>query len=131
MNKKVLIGAVSAGLLLAAAFAVISVKSPRKEPNPPGTLPTLTKVVDVDDLAAHPDRFRGLVAVVGQVTKVEQSRAVFLLGCEDACVTIPVKYKGQMPKLGSQVTVYGQVQEAERGARIFEAQEIKAQWEEG
>jgi hypothetical protein len=84
-----------------------------------------TKVVDVDEIVKHPDQFKGTIEVVGKVIEVDESKTFFALGCEDACVMIPVKYKGQMPELESYIIVSGEIKESEGGRYIFEGQEVK------
>lgn len=83
------------------------------------------KIVGVDEIVSKPLQFKGFIGVVGEVIKVGASKGMFLLGCEDACVMMPVRYKGQMPKLGSSITVFGEVKKQENGKYIFEAEEFK------
>ncbi|GMT50217.1 MAG: hypothetical protein IEMM0008_1756 [bacterium] len=63
--------------------------------------------------------------VSGKIIKVDKSKAIFVLGCEDACETIPMKYQGELPKSGSEVIVYGKVTKTEIGKYIFEAQKVQ------
>lgn len=56
---------------------------------------------------------------------VDESKASFLLTCEDADETMPVKYRGHMPNLGSEIIVYGVIKEAEMGKYIFLAENVK------
>ncbi|UCE74511.1 MAG: hypothetical protein JSV56_02080 [Methanomassiliicoccales archaeon] len=126
MKKKVLVGIIGIGLLLAAIFVVHIMKPPDDKAKPAQTNANLSKVVDVDEIVRHPDRFRGPIGVSGRVIKLDQAQASFALGCEDACVMVPVRYRGQMPALGSEIVVYGEIKEAEGGRYIFEGQEVKA-----
>lgn len=87
---------------------------------------TLSKVVDIDELVRHPEDFKGFIGVRGTVTQVDESKTAFVLGCEDACVAMTVTFKGQMPAVGTEVTLYGEVTKAEGDRYIFAAQDIRA-----
>ena len=140
MKKIFLVGVIGIVVLLAVVFVIYwtvvvrEVTTERSEQKPSTTddkgnlkkTDVNTKVVDVDEIAKHPDRFKDTIGVVGKVIEVDESKAFFALGCEDACVMIPVKYKGQMPEVESYITVYGEIKEAEGGRYIFEGQEVKA-----
>ena len=82
------------------------------------------QVIDVEKLVAHPAHFKGNLAVSGTVKKVEKKKSMFALGCEDACVLMPVMYKGQMPRPGSAVVIYGKIKKV-NGKYIFDARKIK------
>ncbi len=85
-------------------------------------------VVDVDAIARHPEDFiEEPVGVSGKVVKVDESNTSFALGCDDECLMMPVTYSGAMPKLGSQIVVYGEVKKAEGGKYVFEGNDVKAQ----
>ena len=82
-------------------------------------------IVTVDELVKHPDDFKGVIGVTGTVNKVDESKAVFTLSCEDACIAVPVTFPGKIPVAGNEVTVFGQVAKAEGGKYVFAAREIK------
>lgn len=84
-------------------------------------------VVDVDAIAKRPESFIGTVGVTGKVIKVDESNTSFTLGCDDACIMMPVTYSGAMPEPGSQIVVYGEVKKAEDGRYVFEGNDVKAQ----
>lgn len=84
------------------------------------------KILNVDEVVNHPERFTGPIGVIGTVTKVDKASATFYLGCEDACIMMPAKYKGQMPKVGSKVTIYGEIKRTEGKRYIFEAKKVIA-----
>lgn len=125
MKKNFVIGIIGIGLLLAVVFVIYLLGKPGGKTVTPETNVNLSKVVDIDEIARHPDHFKGSIEVVGRVVKVDESKAIFVLGCEDVCVAMPVRYGGQMPNLGSEVVVYGEIKETE-GKYIFEGQQIKA-----
>lgn len=82
------------------------------------------KIVGVDKIVSNPLEFKGFIGVAGEVIKIDLSKGTFLLGCEDTCIIMPVRYKGQMPKLGSRITVFGEIKQ-EKEKYIFEATQIK------
>lgn len=83
-------------------------------------------VVDVDELALKPDRFSGIIGVEGPVTDVDEARAMFVLGCQDACITIPVEYRGRLPNKGAFVRAYGEIKKTPEARFVFVAHEITA-----
>ncbi len=90
-----------------------------------------TKIVAIEEVLASPQNFSGTMGVTGKVMSIEQSRSMFFLGCKGviscACAEMPVKYDGQMPEIGSEVTVFGEVTTADSGKYVFEGQEVKSQ----
>ncbi len=84
------------------------------------------RVIAVDELASHPEDAKGRLAVNGTVSEVSESKSGFLLGCEDACVSLPVTFKGTMPKVGSEVTVYGVVAKTDSERYVLIAEEVKS-----
>lgn len=86
------------------------------------------KVVNADQIVSNPEKFAdesSLVRVEGAVTNVDKPNSLFTLGCEDACIGIPVKYSGQPPKEWTRVIVYGNVRKNMNGKFFFDAKEIK------
>ena len=126
MKKTFLAGMVVIGLLLATVFGIYFMKLRHEKADSPQTRANLSRIVDVDEMVKHPDRFKGFIGVAGKAIKVDESKASFVLGCEDACVMMPVKYRGQIPDLRSDIIVYGEIKETQDGKYIFEANEIKA-----
>src|SRR3972149_3436038 len=84
------------------------------------------KVVNVDDVVNNPEKFAGLIGVEGTITNLDETNTAFTLGCEDACIAMPVKFSGRPPKEGTNVIAYGEVKKTEQAKYIFVAQEIKA-----
>jgi len=84
-----------------------------------------SKVVEVDEIVRQPSHFKGYIGVIGKVIKVDEPKAFFVLGCEDACVMMPVRYRGQMPKMKTEIVVYGEIRKTDGGGFLFEGQEIK------
>lgn len=83
------------------------------------------RVIKVDRLISAPEKYKGFLGVEGKVIKIDESKGLFLLGCEDACIFIPVKYKGQIPGVGTEIAVYGEIKKQEDGKYFFEAKEVK------
>ena len=50
---------------------------------------------------------------------------MFTLGCEDACIGLPVAYKGELPKSESNIIALGEVKKDINGKFFFDAKEIK------
>lgn len=80
--------------------------------------------LDVDRVVAHPDQFKGAIGVAGRVAKVDSTNSFFVLGCEDACVAMPVEFSGTLPKEGSDVVVRGEIKKDAQGRYFFEAQNV-------
>ena len=125
MKRNLLAAVVGIGLLLVVAFGAYFMKSPGDKSNPSEINADLLKVIDVDEMVRHPDQFEGSIGVAGKVVKVDESKTSFALGCEDACVMMPVRYNGRMPDLESEIVVYGQIKQAEGGKYIFEGQNVE------
>ncbi len=86
---------------------------------------TIPKLIDVDEIAKHPENFKGQIGVSGKVIKVDASKKSFALGCDDACVIVPVRYNGQSPDMGSEVVVYGEIKETEQGKYVLDGQRFE------
>lgn len=95
--------------------------SPKTYTPGPGIAGVL-KVVDVDEIAANPGEFENSrsVGVTGKVLSVNATSSIFSLGCEDACISIPVKYLEKLPSPGTRITVYGKIRKDKEGRYIFE-----------
>lgn len=85
----------------------------------------LFKVINVDEIVSTPDQYKGFMGVEGTVIRIEESKGIFLLGCEDACIFMPVKFIGQAPELKSEIVVYGELIKQEDGRYIFQGKEVK------
>lgn len=88
------------------------------------TTANATSVVDVDAVLEHPERFIGSIGVGGSVTHLDEEKSMFTLGCEDACLVMPVKFNGRLPEQGTDVIAYGEIQKTEGGRYIFVAREV-------
>lgn len=108
-------------LFLIVLFGVYFTKNTKINEN------SVVKIVDVDKVIYTPDRYKGFLGVEGIVVKVDKSKNIFLLGCEDTCITMPVKYEKQMPEPKSKIIVYGKIKEQEDKLYIFEGEEIKTE----
>ena len=86
---------------------------------------TEMKIVDVDKVVENPENFTGIVRIEGTVTEVIDNNNYFTLGCEDACISLPVSYKGDMPKIESNIVALGEIKKDDDGKFFFDAREIK------
>ena len=125
MRKQIIIGGIVIGLVLVVIGVyfirnIIEKTVLQKEGNNQSV-----KVVNVDVVISAPDHYKGFLGVEGRVIKIDASKSIFLLGCEDACIFMPVKYKGQMPELKSEIIVYGELIKQEDGRHIFQGKEVK------
>lgn len=84
-----------------------------------------TRTVHVEKVILSPEQYKGYLKVNGIIIKIEESQDIFLLGCEDACVSMPVKYSGEMPEVKSDIVVYGEIKKQEDGRYLFQADEVK------
>jgi cytochrome c-type biogenesis protein CcmE len=126
MNKKS-IGIISiAVVLVGVGFGLHWLLS--KESVDKARQATVSKVavVDVDEIASQPERFSGTIGVEGPVTDVDEAKSIFALGCEDACIAIPVEYRGRLPKKGTNVIAYGKIKKTPEAKFVFVAHEIEA-----
>lgn len=82
-------------------------------------------LVDVEKVVENPEKFSGLVSVEGTVKEVLDNKKFFTLGCEDACANLPIAYKGELPKLESNIIALGEVKKDVDGKLFFDAKEIK------
>lgn len=95
-------------------------KQQSKEHNQP-----FIKILTADEIVSAPEKYKGTLAVLGTVIKIDESKNTFLLGCEDACFSLPVEYQGPMPEVNSNVIVYGKIKRQENGKYIFWGKEVK------
>lgn len=126
MKKQILTVTIGIGLLLVLISGIYLVKNRaektnlQKENNNPSI-----KIIAVDEIVKAPDQYRGFVGVKGRVIKIDESKSIFLLGCEDACIFMPVKHTGQMPELKSEIIIYGEIKKQEDGRYVFQGKEVK------
>jgi len=125
MKKQIIIGTIVVTLVLAmiGIYFVknISEKTTSQQKNNNQAI----KIVDVDVVVSAPDRYKGFLGVEGRVIKIDEAKSIFLLGCEDACIIMPVEYKDQMPEPKSEIIVYGEIREQEDGRYVFQGKEVK------
>ncbi|TSA22206.1 hypothetical protein D4R75_05320 [bacterium] len=126
MGKKSLVIVSISLVLLGAGWGVHLLTSKSPEKSGTQTTGNKAKIINVDDVVSSPEKFAGVIGVEGTVTKVDEANSEFTLGCEDACILMPVKFDGRPPKEGANVIAYGEVKKTEQGKYIFVAQEIKA-----
>lgn len=80
------------------------------------------ETVKVDELLRHPGKYQGKpIRVDGIVAKVD-SKLVFRLGCEDACLSMPVESEAVKPK--QKVVIQGKVTKQKSGKFIFRAGKV-------
>lgn len=84
-----------------------------------------SKIINIDEIIRFPDKYKDFLEVEGIVIKIDETKNIFLLGCKDACIFMPVKYLGQMPNLKSEIIVYGELTKQKNGRYIFLGKEIK------
>lgn len=83
--------------------------------------------VNVDDVVRNPEKFVGSpIGVAGTIIKVDETKSMLTLGCEDACIAMPVKIKAQPFQTGTNVIAYGEVKKTDQTKYIFIAEEIVA-----
>lgn len=97
--------------------------------NPSGAPPSQSnstaemKILTVDDVAESPEKYTGQIAVEGRVTEVAEN-GLFTLGCDDACVAVPVKFAGAIPPKGRDVVVHGEIKKTDDGEYLFDAKKV-------
>lgn len=85
----------------------------------------LEKTTNVEKIILNPEKFKGKVGVSGNVLEIDKSKNIFILGCEDACIRIPVKYEKELPDIRKEIIAYGKVKKDRDGKFFFEAEFIK------
>ena len=89
------------------------------------------RIEDVDKVAGSPGDYKGYMGVAGKVLKLDTDTNFFQLGCNDACVAIPVKYMGNKPKKNDNVVIYGEIKKNDIGIYFFYATELKVKGKRG
>lgn len=80
-------------------------------------------IVPVESVAFKLSDCSGFIGIRGTVNKIVDDKT-FLLGCQDACVAVPVKYDGKIPKAGQELIIYGQLSN-QAGKYVFLAETLK------
>lgn len=122
---------VVAGILMAIVLGFCSWTYPVSSADTPKADYDGIKTVAVEEVLASPENFTGTIGVTGVVMDIDQSKSMFFLGCKSAspcaCAKMPVKYEGQMPEIGSDIVVYGEIGTTDARKYIFEGQEVELQ----
>lgn len=124
MKKRAFVTAIAAIVLIGVGFGAYLLASRSAEHRTAMEASGKTTLVAVDQVVRDPEKFTGFIGVNGSVSSVDESKSMFTLGCEDACVLMPVKFNGQLPEQGTDVVAYGKVVKNEQGKYIFVAQEL-------
>lgn len=125
MKKRFLQGTIVIGVIMGTLLAIYYVKPHILGANQPDTKIHQT-VAAVDQVVRHPDKYKGPVTVSGKLIQIDESDTLFSLGCEDACVAMPVRYAGTLPPVESDIIIYGKVIR-EDGKYLFEAESVGIQ----
>lgn len=80
--------------------------------------------VTVDEVYARPAAYTEPVRMIGKVVGGDPAGSIVLLGCADACVMLPVRYRGEPPERGTTATAVGKVSKVD-GKFVFEAEEVR------
>lgn len=124
---------VVAGILMAVVLGFCACTYPVSSTDASQTNYNGTRTIAVEDVLASPQNFTGIIGVIGQVASIDQSKSMFFLGCKSqggvscACAKMPVKFEGQMPAIGSDIIVFGEIVTTSVGKYIFEGKEVKPQ----
>ena len=113
---------IAALLVILVAFALSVAYADTNAPAKPTA--SDSPVLDVDKVVASPKKWKGKIGVMGRVAKVDADKKLLVLGCEDACVAMPVKFSGEMPKEGNDVIVRGQITKDKQGRYLFDAETV-------
>lgn len=80
---------------------------------------------NIDDVVKHPERYTSPLRTTGIILSVEKKDGAFIMGCDDACIMLPVIYRGQLPAAGDTVTIFGIIKKNESGRYFFEAERFE------
>lgn len=125
MKKKNIIGGIGVGIVLITGIYFVRNINRTENLYLKEVKNQSIKIVDIERVVISPSSYEGFLGVRGIVIKIDESKNIFLLGCEDACIFIPVKYSGQIPKLKSKIIVYGELVKQGNGRYIFYGKEVK------
>lgn len=119
------------GMLMLAVLGLLAGTYPASGADVSKTDFSGTQIVAVEEVLGSPENFSGTMGVTGKVMSIEQSRSLFFLGCKGAiscaCLEMPVEFSGQMPEIGNEVVVFGEISTTDAGKFVFKAQEVKPQ----
>lgn len=130
MKKKIITATIVIALCSAVISGIYLMKNHTEKSNPPKReKPPIysIKVIDVEKVVRAPEQYRDFVGVKGRVIKIDESKSIFLLGCADVCIFMPVKYRNQMPKVQSEIIVYGEIKKEKDGRYVFQGKEVKTE----
>ena len=92
--------------------------SAKRNPKP------LYKIVAIDEMIVSPQQYKGWIGVRGTVKKIYKEKNIFMLGCADACIFMPIRFKGKMPAPENEIVAYGKLKKQNDGKYIFEAKKL-------
>ncbi len=125
-------GVCASSLLLGVAFLGLALLASCGPAASAPSTPAMAKkvavplpLVPVDELASKPESFPGQINVSGRIIEVSPGGDGFTLGCEDACVRIPVRFKGKAPEAQADVVVRGRVTKNLEGLYVVEADSVE------
>ncbi len=124
-NKLVRLLTIISGLILIVALAFLIGGCHKAKPAISGGEQSTPKIVSVDEVVAHPENPKGIIGVSGTVFKSGNEGISFLLGCEDACMSMPIVYSGVAPKEGAEIIAFGEIKVGSNDRYFFLAKEIK------
>jgi len=92
----------------------------------------IPKILDVSEISKHPEVFKGNIGIRGEIYKIVKKKGepegFLIYDCEKdrGCGTIPVFYKGEIPKVKSRIIVHGKVklEDGYRFIKKFDAYKI-------
>ncbi len=80
-------------------------------------------IVPVENIAFRPYGYPWRIGIRGTVNRILDDRT-FVLGCQDACVAVPVKYEGKIPEVGQDLIIYGKISD-QSGKYTFIAESLR------
>lgn len=99
--------------VLSIAANCANKKAPQGKENPENM------ILNVDEVIASPGSYKGIITIKGKVLKAIRTKNIILLGCEDACRFLPVKYSGKPPQVDGEITVRGEIKKTDDGRFVF------------
>jgi len=125
MKKQIIIGTIAVTLVSAIIGIYFMKNISEKTTSQKKNNNQAIRIINVDAVVSSPDLYKGFFGVEGTVIKIDEAKSIFLLGCEDTCIFMPVEYKGQMPEPESEIIVYGELRKNEDGRYVFQGKEVK------
>ena len=134
--KSGLIVTIFAGLLLVGGLTYAFLKHEPAVTEASENARDAKAIVQVAELAAEPDRYKGEIILHGIVRGVNEKEGVFGLADAAECVecttsscpaptTVPVKFSGELPAAKASVTLTGSIVKTEQGM-VFHAERMKS-----